>query len=253
MNLPDRSAIVALNSDGGNLLASLIIGEYVHTKGFVTFVPDNETCASGCAAIWVAGRVRNVAPTARVGFHAAYDANTGVEKGNLNALFGSYLARIGIGVEAIVYMTSAAPDGMQWLSKEDADRLGISYNILQLDSQQQTFVRTPSPTTAPPSRSSQDLDQRCIPPPPAGIPAWRQAQWPRAIQTLLKYPEETAEFDKRYSPQGRPGLGKQILAMLSGSVPLVCYDQPGGGRKRDGGSAAVASPFSKWWEALGRH
>jgi hypothetical protein len=201
--------------------------------------------ASGCAAIWVAGRVRNVAPTARVGFHAAYDANTGVEKGNLNALFGSYLTRIGIGVEAIVYMTSAAPDGMQWLSKEDADRLGISYNILQLDDQQQTFVRAPSPPTAPPSGSSQDPEQRCIPPAPAGLDPRRAAQWDRAVQILLKHPESTAQFDERYSPQGRPGLGKQILAMLGGSAPLVCYDQPGGGRKRDGASDAVVSPFSK--------
>lgn len=148
-NIDNGKGIVALNSPGGNLIAGLAIGSYIHDHGFATYVPDHTECASVCAAIWVAGRVRNVASTARIGFHAAYDMRTGVEKGNMNALVGAYLSQVGISYPAIIYMTSAAPNGMQWLSKEDADKLGISYQVLDLDEQPETFVRTPSQSVTP--------------------------------------------------------------------------------------------------------
>jgi hypothetical protein len=75
----------------------------------------------------VAGAKRLLAPTAKIGFHAAYDTRTGIEKGQGNAVVGAYLNSLGFGLEAILYATQAGPQGMTWLSQDDADRLGITY------------------------------------------------------------------------------------------------------------------------------
>jgi hypothetical protein len=125
----DDKILVRLNSDGGVLLDGLSIGEYVRNRGLSTFVPQDAVCSSVCAMIWLAGKYRVVAPKAHIGFHAAYNGTTNEEKGNLNAVVGSYLRDLGMSVGAIWYMTSAAPDEMKWLSKEDADKFGIEYSI----------------------------------------------------------------------------------------------------------------------------
>src|SRR5262249_25625745 len=64
-----QNAIVALESPGGNMLASVQIGMNIRDKRFTTVVPDQVICASGCALIWLAGVKRYVWSTAKIGFH----------------------------------------------------------------------------------------------------------------------------------------------------------------------------------------
>jgi hypothetical protein len=66
-----------------------------------------------------------MATTAEIGFHAAYNADTGQETGVGNALVGAYLARIGLSDAAVVYITQAAPKSMTWLSVAEANKRGI--------------------------------------------------------------------------------------------------------------------------------
>lgn len=47
-----------------------------------------------------------------------------------NALVGLYLGGLGLGPNVVKYVTSAPPDGMQWLSFRDAELLGISVTLL---------------------------------------------------------------------------------------------------------------------------
>jgi hypothetical protein len=47
-------AIVALQSDGGSLLAGIRIGTLIRMKNFYTLVPDGVRCASACAIAWLA-------------------------------------------------------------------------------------------------------------------------------------------------------------------------------------------------------
>ena len=70
-------AIVVFHSGGGNLFAGIEIGKAIRLKGFSTLVPDNMHCASACALAWLAGRVRLMSDTARVGFHAVYTSEDG--------------------------------------------------------------------------------------------------------------------------------------------------------------------------------
>src|SRR5262249_54804640 len=121
------SAIVVFQSPGGNLLAGIEIGRAIHLKGFGTYVPDDIECASACALAWLGGRVRLMGAQGRVGFHAVYVNGNGQPNVSSagNALVGAYLNQLGLPTSAIVYITSAPPEGMQWLKFSDAQRVGI--------------------------------------------------------------------------------------------------------------------------------
>jgi hypothetical protein len=75
----------------------------------------------------LAGRVRYMSDTGRVGFHAAYtDQNGQVNISSAgNAVVGAYLNQLGLPTSAIVYITESTPSGMQWLKFADAPRFGI--------------------------------------------------------------------------------------------------------------------------------
>jgi hypothetical protein len=73
---------------------------------------------------------------AQVGFHAAYDGQTHQVTSSGNALVGAYLNKIGVPYSAVVYITSASPDSIIWLSKPDAEKLGIEVSL---------FNGTPNP------------------------------------------------------------------------------------------------------------
>jgi ATP-dependent protease ClpP protease subunit len=120
------SAIVGLASPGGNMLASVQIGEIIREKRFTTVVPHEAICASGCALVWLAGVRRYVWETARIGFHGAFNPRTMEGSGPGNAIVGAYLNKLGLSYEAVAYMTAASPTDMRWLHSEDAKRLGIA-------------------------------------------------------------------------------------------------------------------------------
>ncbi|MGE5536130.1 MAG: hypothetical protein ACM3W7_11525, partial [Acidobacteriota bacterium] len=105
-------------------------GEMIRLKGFGTAVLDNMHCESACALIWLGGGPRFIGKTARIGFHAAYLAQSGEVTSDGNALVGSYLNKIGLSDDAISYATSAAPNSMRYLTLADARRLGINVSVL---------------------------------------------------------------------------------------------------------------------------
>lgn len=126
---PLQSAIVSFSSDGGSLLAGLQIGETIRMKNFSTLVPEGARCASSCALAWLGGTRRLMGEQAQVGFHAAYDGETHQVTSSGNALVGAYLNKIGLPYSAVIYITSAAPDFITWLSKSDAEKLGIEVSV----------------------------------------------------------------------------------------------------------------------------
>ncbi len=123
-------AIVAFNSDGGNAFAGIRIGKLIRLKNFKTAVVDGNRCASACAIAWLGGTTRFMGQRALVGFHAAYNKNTGQETGAGNALVGAYLNEIGLSDPAIYYITKAAPSSITWLTLSDAEKVGIEVRLL---------------------------------------------------------------------------------------------------------------------------
>ncbi len=130
------SAIVALSSPGGNLVAGLSIGENIQARGFSTIVLSDMECASACALAWLAGKPRAMDRGARIGFHAA---SMQTESGRVvtsagNAIVGAYLNRLGIPILAIYHLTQQPPEKMKWLSLAEARDLKIDVLALDLTS-----------------------------------------------------------------------------------------------------------------------
>jgi hypothetical protein len=149
---PYPKGIVILESDGGNMLAGLAIGETIRMRGFVTFVDSRSRCASACAIAWLGGAKRFMGIGAQIGFHAASDPSTGQESGMGNALVGAYLTRIGLPVSAVLYITQASPDSMTWLSLSAAKSKGIDVSLFE------------PPSTAQPGTQPQPLPPQPITP-----------------------------------------------------------------------------------------
>jgi hypothetical protein len=135
---------VLFESGGGSLVTGVRIGEIIRLKGFSTGVAPGAECASSCALAWLGGNERFLPSSARLGFHAAYriEGATARETGIGNALIGAYLTRIGLPLEAVLYITQASPDDMTWLTAQEAKKVGIAMNVAEMP---QPDARPPGP------------------------------------------------------------------------------------------------------------
>ena len=122
-----ENAIVIFNSPGGDVDAGLAIGREIRRRGFATLVPAKYECASACAIAWLGGKLRYMSPKGAIGFHAAYYlvGEDMQERAAPNALVGAYLGQLGLEERAIVFMTSAPPDSMNWLTFNLAENIGL--------------------------------------------------------------------------------------------------------------------------------
>jgi TonB family protein len=128
---PNKQVIVTLISNGGHAKPALLIGDWIRKRGMSTFVPGDRRCASACALIWVAGRPRNVGDNSLIGFHAIFDSKTRRETGTGNAIVGAYLRDLGLGYDAIAFMTRAGPTSVEWLTPDRAKEFRVAWAMLQ--------------------------------------------------------------------------------------------------------------------------
>ncbi|HME20300.1 MAG TPA: hypothetical protein VKI44_02865, partial [Acetobacteraceae bacterium] len=157
---------VFLKSPGGLEIDGLNIGIAIRGLGYKTVVIENTVCASVCGLIWLAGSPRILTPSSKIGFHTAYNRD-GQESGPGNALVGAYLTKLGFSYDAVIYLTHAAPDDMQWLNPSDAARVGITYSL----------VNPPAPKSEPrPFIVQPAQPQYQQPSTPTGSPAEQQAR-----------------------------------------------------------------------------
>jgi TPR repeat protein len=121
------TAVILLQSDGGDLQTGLDIGSLVRMRGYGTAVMDGESCYSSCALAWLGGTKRIVGVDSQVSFHAAYVLEDGNarESGVGNALVGAYLSKLGLKEDAVVFLTSAPPDDFNELDADWSASLGI--------------------------------------------------------------------------------------------------------------------------------
>src|SRR5262249_3397417 len=154
--------IVTLDSNGGRLAEGLDIGTAIANRGFVTMA--NHKCLSACALTWLAGARRAVHPNTHIGFHAAYRSEDKQESGVANALVGSYLTKLGFSVDAIAYMTKAAPASMEWLTKEKAQQYGIKFDYLNASGEfaQMVGKKSESKPVPPPQSAKLDPFTACL-------------------------------------------------------------------------------------------
>jgi TonB family protein len=128
---PNKQVIVTLISHGGRAKPALQIADQIRKRGMSTFVPGDRRCISACALIWVAGRPRNVGDNSLIGFHAVFDPKTRQETGVANAVVGAYLRDLGLGYDAIAFMTRAGPTSVEWLTPDRAKEFRVAWAMLQ--------------------------------------------------------------------------------------------------------------------------
>ena len=188
---PKKLVIVTLVSYGGRIAPAMQIGELVGKRAMLTFVPGDRTCASACALIWVAGRLRTVGDTPQIGFHAAYDEDSGRESGAANAVMGAYLRDLGFGYKAIHLMTHKGPTDLEWLTPDLGQEVGVAWFKLE----------PPRTTPIPPQQPG-------LRPPPQVIAAWSKLM-PRPATTAPQRGNETVVV-KRESPIHVPPLPEEV-------------------------------------------
>ena len=128
--LEPGAVVIFRNNPGGNLRAGIEIGKIIRMKGFNTFAPNE--CSSACALAWTAGVNRVMTSSSRVGFHAAYEIKsdgTTLPVGQGNAIIGAYLNSLGFSEAAIRFATYQNANGLEFLTKDMADKLGIIVSI----------------------------------------------------------------------------------------------------------------------------
>ena len=128
-----ETALVILSSPGGNVMESLLIGRFIRFSGFVTAVPNDTLCVSACALIWLAGNPRFGEDRATIGFHAAYVYRNGQQQeiGVGNALIGAYMNELGFSDNAVAFVTSAPPQGIELLTPAKGKAIGIVYTSIR--------------------------------------------------------------------------------------------------------------------------
>ena len=183
-------AIVVMHSDGGSVLAGIEIGKIIRLRNYMTLVPDNASCASACAIAWLGGTTRYMAAKARIGFHAAFNRETGQETGVGNALIGSYLSQIGLPDRAVIYVTRASPQSMTWLTMSDAQETGIEVSLFASSRDQ------PPSASAPPATKPKTQD-------PVGQPSSSDQVAP-VTQRVVLYDEDPSD------PKGKQYVGSVI-------------------------------------------
>jgi hypothetical protein len=148
---------VRLNSPGGSLVGGIALGELFRARGISTEVGSSlpipqptepgladrspGICASACAYAYLGGVERNLDEDAKLGFHRFYQENsleqpsaklfTGQDLGNaqmITAALTLYTLKMGVDASLIALAASAGPNEMHWISRQDAQRLRVTYD-----------------------------------------------------------------------------------------------------------------------------
>jgi hypothetical protein len=148
---------VRLNSPGGNLAGGIALGELFRSRGISTEVGSSEPipqateagladrspgiCASACAYTFLGGVDRTMDSDAKLGFHRFYQENalaqpsaklfTGQDLGNaqmITAALTLYTLKMGVDASLIALAASAGPSEMHWISRDDAQKLRVTYD-----------------------------------------------------------------------------------------------------------------------------
>jgi hypothetical protein len=138
--------VVYLNSDGGNMLGGLLIGMSVKEHGFATYVPADTYCMSMCAAIWIAGKDKYVAPTGKVGFHQPYSEDRRGRKhvdARAVAFMRDYYLKVGVPKPAADYLIAANPNDIYWLNNQLAAGFGINVTTVDETAEQPKTAEQP--------------------------------------------------------------------------------------------------------------
>ena len=147
-----KLAPIHLDSNGGQVLEAIKIGELIRKKSLETRLPYNSSCASACVLILAAGVIRTAHETSGIGIHMSSGVFNEELVSKLEELISSdgvevvplivsmfekqaglvtlkqvdYLMRMGVSLELLKRATSVHHLDIEWLTLDDA----LKYNII---------------------------------------------------------------------------------------------------------------------------
>ncbi len=130
--------LVYFNSLGGDLVASIELGQVIRAKGYSTRVgrkgpsgsPLPGRCESGCPFAFAGGKFRFLESGSSMGVHQFYRAS-GAREGDLSlgqvasALVATHLSNMGVSVRLMNLAASAGSGAMHYLTPVEAFDLGL--------------------------------------------------------------------------------------------------------------------------------
>jgi hypothetical protein len=160
--------VVRINSDGGDLAASMDLGRLIRERGLKTAVsrtvfepkaPKDRlsarwtkgACASACTYAFLGGVERSVDENSRLGVHQFYsDAPRGRGAGRgsfavaqtaINDL-GVYMADMGVGGSLILAAAATSPVNMHWLTREELESYHAVTDVRSPEEANWSFAQT---------------------------------------------------------------------------------------------------------------
>jgi len=139
-NRVPSGALVILDSEGGDLLASLKLGNEIRGDGLATTVAAYDkadgrfvaggSCASACAYVFLGGVERSVGRDARIGVHQIHTEDRtwamSAEAGfDLMSLVAVHLQKLCGNLGLLIPALRTRPQEMHWLSASELTRYGV--------------------------------------------------------------------------------------------------------------------------------
>jgi len=141
-----KKVVVFLQSYGGDANEGLALAKLIKKLNYATAVVGTSKCMSACALVWISGANRFLSRDAVVGFHSVYSPQ-GVSGGG-NAIYGAFYGQLGLSDRAIIYLTSAPPNGYNQVTLAVAPLLDIKVQDWDsLQKQEVTPKQEPVTTT----------------------------------------------------------------------------------------------------------
>jgi hypothetical protein len=116
-----RAPAVALDTPGGNVLASRAVATLVEYGRLDTVLGDGATCASACALIFFSGAHKIIGPDAHIGVHRAATP-TGIETASTldtSWSLAKALRNMGARQGVIDKLMTTSPGRIAWLNPSD--------------------------------------------------------------------------------------------------------------------------------------
>jgi hypothetical protein len=125
--VPKGKATIYLDSAGGLVMPGVVIANIIRRFGWNTYVDANTYCVSMCANIWLAGNVRYINPTAKLGFHtiSIKVGRRWFRDDRADAAMLNFYRNMGVSAKAGRVFTAADGDDVIWLNSDLAKSLDI--------------------------------------------------------------------------------------------------------------------------------
>lgn len=123
--------VVVTTGPGGSVLAALNIGSEIRSRGWSTLVPADETCASACSMIWLAGVRRMMAEGSRIGFHAMSIQKNGTitETHQPDVDLRRWLTNLGYSYDTTATIVNTPAVFVRWLDPLELRANGIAVDL----------------------------------------------------------------------------------------------------------------------------